>query len=106
MKTEFDVHEIDDLEILAPPIMRLIDRQNDVKFYKRRTKIQRFPGVKDRLEVLILLEDEEKNKTLSILEFRYCTNMETLKAILNSPVLVKVTNVYEKEKVEEVWKKV
>lgn len=103
---ELNLQQITDEEILTPPIMRLLDRLIDVKYYERKIKVKRFKNDNNRIEILVLLEDENKSKSLTIYEIKYPKKMETLEATLNSPMLARVTNIYDTIELEAIWEKV
>lgn len=104
--SELNLQDVTDEEILTPPIMRLLDRLIDVKYYKRTVRIQRFKNENNRIEIFVLLEDEEHNCSLTIYEIKFPEMMESLEVVLNSPQLCKVTNIYDQMEVEAMWHKV
>jgi hypothetical protein len=102
--TKFDINDIEEKEFLTPTVLRYIDRLSDIQFYTRKLKIHKVKGETNKVEFLVLMEDEQGNKTLAIYMMAYY-EMGNRIATLNSPRMVKSAVFYDVSDVESIWNK-
>lgn len=103
--TKFNISDIEEKELLTSAVLRYIDRLLDIKFYTRKLKIQKVASEPNEVEFLVLMEDENQNKTLVIYTMAYY-EMGSIEATLNSPRMVKSAAFYELFEIEKIWEKV